>query len=183
MATYLLAFNYNKTFQTKIDNISSQLSLAYHKNIFIGSTGERLGWDIYGMQVYMEHNPLVGVGTSDHIDLVAQRIKDLHLSTYKEKRLLMFLNKALPGMSTLHNEYLDHLVQFGIIGIFVLFYLFYTIYKAESVSPYFQLLKYLLLANILLYSFVNYFFILPQLAKIFFFLIALTLPSFKPKEQ
>ena len=182
VSTYLVAFNFNTTFHEKVHNIYSEMTKAFEKNIFVGSTGTRLAWGLYGMKVYLENNPLVGVGTSDHIDLVAKKLHEKKLTKEEKIWLFIFVNKYVPGRSTLHNEYLDHLVQFGPFGLFIVFYLFYQIYKAKSVDPYFKLLKYILLANILIYCFVNYFFILTQLGKIFFLLIALTLPSFKTKE-
>jgi len=181
---YLVVFNFNHAFQNQIKKITSNIDLAYSQHTFNGPTGKRLAWNYYGFQVYKENNPLFGVGTFDHIALTIEKIKPTIPKKYdKNHNLLEFDNKMMPVMATLHNEYLDHLVQFGPVGLLVLFYLFFTIYKAPTTSPSLKLLKYLLLINIILYSFVNYFFILTQLAKIFFFLIALTIPTFKAKES
>jgi len=181
--SYIVAFNFSHTFSGRIHKILSDINIAYKEHIFKGSTGKRLAWNMYGFKVYLQH-PLFGVGTFDHIDLVVKELEPIQPKPVKyETDLLIFNNKTMPVMTTLHNEYLDHLIQFGPFGLFVLFYLFYTIYKAPATSPSFKLLKYLLLINIILYSFVNYFFVLTQLAKIFFFLIALTIPTFKAKES
>jgi len=181
--SYSLAFNFSATFAARIHNIGSDIQSAYKEHIFKGSTGKRIAWNIYGIKVYLEH-PLLGVGTFDHIDLVSKEIQPLqpkHVTHQSD--LLGFNNTITPVMSTLHSEYLDHLVQFGPIGLLVLFYLFYTIYKTDSTTPTLQMLKYLLLINIILYIFVNYFFILSQLAKIFFFLIALSIAGYKGEKR
>jgi len=178
-----IAFNFSHIFSGRVHKILSDIHFAYKEHTFKGSTGKRLAWNIYGFKVYLQH-PLFGVGTFDHIDLVIKELEPIQPKPVKyETDLLIFNNKIMPVMSTLHNEYLDHLIQFGPLGLIVLFYLFYTIYKAPATSSSFKLLKYLLLVNIILYCFVNYFFVLNQLVKIFFFLIALTIPTFKTKES
>lgn len=147
----------------------NQLNNAIVNNEFTGSTGIRIAWDIIGTKIFLQH-PILGVGTFNHLDLAMQKMQALKLQTNQ--------NKIMPQMQTLHNEYLDHMIQFGIVGLLILLNIFYSIYKDKAKGEEFQVLKISLLTIFMLYCFVNYFFVLSQLGIIFFLLITTTLTTY-----
>jgi O-antigen ligase len=181
MLSYYLAYNYSSLFQHKITNIKKELHDSKN-GYYDGGVGKRIIWNILSLEIIKEH-PIIGIGTSDHINALKERVNAMAIKPKDKKNLLTFINKQLPGMSSLHSEYLDHLVQFGMIGLIIMLNIFYQIFKAPSSSNTLKVLRLILLSNFLLYFFVNYFFVLSQLGKIFFFLIALSTPSFLQKKK
>lgn len=178
-----LAFKFSSTFEHRATNMYNQFHDAITKDKFTGSTGTRLAWNILGMKIFMQH-PLLGVGGFNHIDLAVEKIKNLEISQEEKNWLLVFENKITPQMQTLHNEYLDHLIQFGIIGLVLLLNIFYSIYKDKpQQDEELQVLKISMLSIFMIYCFVNYFFVLSQLGIIFFLLISLTLTSFNESKE
>ena len=177
-----IGFYSSHTFQVRVSNLYNQTTNAIMHQQYNGSTGKRFAWDIIGFKIYLE-KPIIGHGTQRHIDLAINSINNADMTEKKKKDLLSFRNIQTPALQTLHNEYLDHLIQFGIIGLFILFYVFYSIYKEPTLTKELKLLKSLLLIIFMIYMFVNYFFVLSQLGKVFFLLISLTLVSYENYSQ
>ena len=175
--TSFLAFNFSSTFKMRVSNMYNQVNEVVLHHKFTGSTGTRLAWDIIGTEIFLQH-PILGAGGFNHIDLAIQKITNLQLPESEKNQLLIFENKITPQMQTLHNEYLDHMIQFGIIGLLILLNIFYSIYKNKAQDEEFQVLKISLLTLFMLYCFVNYFFVLSQLGIIFFLLISTTLTTY-----
>ncbi|MDH4945501.1 O-antigen ligase family protein [Sulfurimonas sp. C5] len=172
-----LAFTYSSTFHKRITNIYKQLHLAINNNEYAGSTGSRIGMNLIGFQLFLQ-KPFIGHGTQEHIDLAIKTIEDLNVSKQQKDNLLVFRNPMSPGMQTLHNEYLDHLIQFGLVGFFILLNIFYSLYKSRIPDLQWKSLNSILLINFMLYMFVNYFFVLNQLGTIFLVLISLTITTY-----
>ena len=173
-----IGFYTSNIFQMRVLNMYNQTTNAIVHHQYSGSTGKRFAWDIIGLNIYLE-KPILGHGTQNHIDLAIHSIENSDITARQKKDLLSFRNIQTPALQTLHNEYLDHLIEFGIIGLFILLNIFYSIYKEPSNNPKLQTLRYLLLIIFVLYMFVNYFFVLSQLGKVFFLLISLTLISYE----
>ena len=179
---YTIAFEMSSTFHSRVSNLYNQTVDAFVHEKYDGSTGERFAWDMIGFKIFSK-KPLLGYGTHEHIDLVVNYINNSSMKPAEKKVLLRFTNPITPWLQTLHNEYLDHLIQFGIVGLFILFNIFYSIYKEPTYSSELQILRFLLLIIFMLYMFVNYFFVLSQLGKVFFLLISLTLVSYEDYSQ
>ena len=172
-----LAFKTSPVFESRATKMYNQFYDAVAKEKFTGSTGTRLAWNILGMKIFMQH-PVLGVGGFNHIDLAIKKIQKLNIFQAEKNWLLVFENKITPQMQTLHNEYLDHLIQFGIVGLLILLNIFYAIYKDKPKDEELQVLKISMLTIFMIYCFVNYFFVLSQLGIIFFLLITLTLTTY-----
>lgn len=173
----ILTFTFSSTFHQRMSNIYKQSIYAVNNNTYTGSTGERIGIDIVGFKLFLK-KPIIGYGTQEHIPLVIKTIEDMNISQEQKNKLLVFKNPRMPGIQTLHNEYLDHLIQFGIIGLLILLNIFYSLYKMRIPDPQWKVLNTILLVNFMLYMFVNYFFILNQLGEIFLVLISLTITTY-----
>ncbi len=172
-----IAFFSSSTFKSRATNMYMQTKYALVKHNFTGSTGQRLAWNIVGLEIYIQH-PILGVGGFNHIDLAIEKIENMNGSDETKSHLLKFKNTITPYMQTLHNEYLDHMIQFGIIGLLILVNIFYSIYKLNTNDEKYKVLKIILLTIFLPYLFVNYFFVLTQLGIIFFLLTTLTLTTY-----
>jgi len=181
LGIFILFYN-SHTFHTRMSNLYNETINAIMHQQYNGSTGKRFAWDIIGFKIYLE-KPIIGHGTQSHIDLAIHSIENSNMTQKKKKDLLSFRNIQTPALQTLHNEYLDHLIEFGIIGLFILLNIFYSIYKEKAQTKELRLLKFLLLIVFMIYMFVNYFFVLSQLGKVFFLLISLTLVSYENYSQ
>jgi len=165
--TYILAYSNSSIVKSKVYSIKHGLVNAYEKQEYQGSVGLRIGWWIYSYDVF-KNNILFGVGTGDHLDEVK---KIVDLDTKNKAALSVALTSG--GNGSLHSEYLDNLIQFGLIGLFVFLNIFYSIYKTSSTNSTIELLKYLLLIIFLTNSTVSLIFIHSTLGKIFILLSAL----------
>jgi O-antigen ligase len=173
----ILAFAFSSTFHKRVSNIYTQSIYAVNSNIYTGSTGARIGINLVGFELFLQ-KPIIGHGTQEHIPLAIKAIEDMNVSQEQKNQLLVFKNPEMPGMQTLHNEYLDYLIQFGLIGLFIFLNIFYSLYKLRIQKPQWKVLNTILLINFMLYMFSNYFFILNQLGEIFLILISLTLTTY-----
>jgi len=165
--TYLLAYSNSAVVKSKVDSISHGLINAYKKQEYKDSIGLRIGWWIYSYDVF-KNNILFGVGTGDHLDEVK---KIVNLDKKNKTALSVALTSG--GNGSLHSEYLDNLIQFGLIGLLLFLNIFYAIYKTSSTNSTLELLKYLLLIIFLTNSTVSLIFIHSTLGKIFILLSAL----------
>jgi len=177
IAIYVLAFSYSSTFHTRMTNIYKELNDITKNGTYNGSTGERIGMDIIGFKLFLA-KPFLGYGTQEHINLAIETIEDLNVSQGQKNNLLVFKNLRFPAMQTLHNEYLDHILQFGIIGLFILLNMFYSLYKMRIQDSQWKNLNTILLVTFMLYMLENYFFVLNQLGEIFVILISLTITTY-----
>lgn len=92
------------------------------------SSGSRIGLVIYSIPVIKE-NFLFGVGTGDHISAVEQQVLNSENFKDREKYAEILRVFSAGDGASLHNNYVQQLVQFGVFGIFVIFYLVYQIFR------------------------------------------------------
>ena len=106
--TSILAYNYIDVFKNRVDlTVTSFKSLEADKN-YNTSIGARAGMFMYSLDVILE-NVAFGNGTGDSVSEVRKLVKE-------ENRELSRNVKAL--LHT-HNEYINALLQFGIVGLLV----------------------------------------------------------------
>lgn len=173
---YWIGINYSPIFQQKSTQIISDIkNFTYHNN-FSTSQGVRLGYIFYSVDILKE-NFILGLGTGDHIDAVRKNI--LGNETNTKNKVALLENIPYSHGSTLHNQFLDLLLQFGIIGLIVFLNIFYQIQKAHPIQKFLKPLPYLLVVNILIASFANPLFIYGDVERIFVLLVALLIPPFE----
>jgi len=101
------------------------------------SSGLRIGLSIYAYDIFIE-NPLFGIGTSNHIETLRKTIhKVIEKNPEKNsqnqfKYMLDVLNTG--KLATIHNTYLELLMQFGIIGFIFLLNIFYQTLRSRNFS-------------------------------------------------
>ena len=168
------AYIASPTFKNKITS-SLQTIKELSSNNFSTSIGVRIGFISYSIDIIKQH-PILGLGTGDHVYEVRKNIVENEQNPINIKGML----KNIPDThgSNLHNQFLDLLLQFGIVGLIVFLNIFYQIQKSYPSQNFLKPLPYLLIVNILLASFANPLFIFGDVEKIFILLVALCIQPF-----
>jgi O-antigen ligase len=139
-------YNHSSTIKHRVDQTISSYNKIVHEDDYKSSIGYRLGFAKYSLEVIME-NPLFGVGTGDFMDEVRIVIPNKHSYLADEDRL------ARP-----HNNHIQVLLQFGLIGYFAMLYVFYQIYMYKKDDKYNHNLLIIVSTSILLYMMTDHFF-------------------------
>jgi O-antigen ligase len=173
---YWLGTQYSPIFQKKSTQMFSDVKNFTQNNNLSTSQGVRLGFIFYSTDI-LKDNFLLGLGTGDHIDAVREQI----LKNEKNPKNKAALLKNIPYShgSSLHNQFLDLVLQFGIIGLLVFFNIFYQIQRNKPSEEFLIPLPYILIVNLLIASFANPLFIYGDVEKIFILLVALLVLPFK----
>ena len=102
---------------------------AIKKQDFTNSMSARLGVAYYSLQV-IEDSPIFGYGTGDHAYEVKKAINNSELKNIDSKSYDILIGTLITGKHvTLHNTFLQVLVQYGIIGLLIFLNIFYQILK------------------------------------------------------
>ena len=102
---------------------------AIQKQDFTNSMSARLGVAYYSLQV-IEDSPIFGYGTGDHAYEVKKAINNSELKNIDSKSYDILIGTLITGKHvTLHNTFLQVLVQYGIIGLLIFLNIFYQILK------------------------------------------------------
>jgi len=179
---YVFAYFTIPYFQNRIQQAFTDIQ-ELQRHDLTTSLGVRLGFIIYGIESVKNHL-FFGVGTGDHVFEVRKNILMYESNSLNVESML----KNIPDSfgSTLHNQFLDLLLQFGIIGFIVFLNIFYQIYKIKPQQTFLRPLPYILIVNILIACFANPLFIYGDVERIFILLVALLIVPFEQttlKEQ
>ena len=102
---------------------------AIQKQDFTNSMSARLGVAYYSLRV-IEDSPIFGYGTGDHAYEVKKAINNSELKNIDSKSYDILIGTLITGKHvTLHNTFLQVLVQYGIIGLLIFLNIFYQILK------------------------------------------------------
>ena len=102
---------------------------AIQKQDFTNSMSARLGIAYYSLKV-IEDSPIFGYGTGDHAYEVKKAINNSELKNIDSKSYDILIGTLITGKHvTLHNTFLQVLVQYGIIGLLIFLNIFYQILK------------------------------------------------------
>jgi len=179
-AGYWMAYNYSSTFHNRINHFKHSIVSLYKSKNFGSSTGVRAYYYIQSFEMIRKDPKVLffGYGTGDHIE---------EFKSFFSKHNIKYKRKILHPISggknaSLHSEYLDNLLQFGLIGLFSFLYIFYTILKTKTKYQIFSLLKYILVVVYLVNSTVSVIFIHTTIGKVFVLLSSLIIPSYKKRD-
>lgn len=168
---YSAAYHFSPFFKQRsnavIDNVHSALSDSY-----ASAGGIRIGYYIYGWEIIKE-NPLFGVGTGDHLSEMMEIVHE-HESNDANLRALSY-NYHSGDNRSFDSEYLDTLIQFGIVGLIVLLNIFYQLIRFPQTDRELKFIQYLLAFSILIVAGLSLVFIPDEVGKIFVLLAALTI--------
>lgn len=173
---YWIGTHYSPIFQKKSAQMFSDVKNFTQNNNLSTSQGVRLGFMFYSADILKE-NFLLGLGTGDHVEAVREKIVENEKNPKNKAALLK--NIPYSHGSSLHNQFLDLLLQFGIIGLIAFLNIFYQIYKIKPKQTFLRLLPYILIINILLTCFANPLLIYGDVERIFALLVALLIVPFE----
>lgn len=168
---YLTAFKYGETFNTRSEAMFNDINFLSENN-FSTSLGIRTGYYVYGWDLIKE-NPILGLGTGEHIAASEQKILAKETNPENINGLLYALKSG--HNASLHSEYLDITIQFGIIGLIIFLNIFYQIMTYRQTNPDLRIIQLILFFTMLFISIGSTIFIARDIGSIFIFLIALTL--------
>lgn len=172
---YSIAYHFSPTFKDRITGAINDIQQLNHNNLTT-SLGARLGFILYSIESIKEHL-IFGLGTGDHVYEVRKNILAHEENPSNVEGMLVNIPDS--HGSNLHNQFLDLLLQFGIIGLIVFLNIFYQIQKSHPNQNFLKPLPYLLVVNILIASFANPLFIYGDVERIFVLLVALLITPFE----
>ena len=173
--SYNFAYYISPSFKNKMDySIQTSKELVYGN--FTSSIGVRIGFLFYSIDS-IKKNSMFGLGTGDHVYEIRNNI--IQQETNRQNIEALLQNIPESHGSNLHNQFLDIILQFGIIGLIIFFNIFYQISVNKTQNSYLQPLQYLLIINILLLCFANPLFIYGDVERIFILLVALLIVPFE----
>lgn len=175
LSCYSLIYITIPSFQGRVQHAITDIK-KLNNNDLTTALGARVGLFLYSID-FIKKYPIFGLGTGDHIYAVRQNI----LEQEKNPTNIFGILSNIPDTygSTLHNQFLDLQLQFGIIGLIVFLNIFYQIYKSNPHQTFLKPLPYILIINILIACFANPLFIYGDVERIFILLVALLIVPFE----
>lgn len=171
--TYALLYSYSPSFERRVDTIVDDARNSMNVS-YSSAGGIRIGYYVHGWEV-IRNNPIFGVGTGDHlaevIDIINRFEKD------PANRDALNYNYISGDSASFDSEYLDTVVQFGIVGLFVFFNIAYRLIRDPQPDPYLKYFQYLLALSILIIAGPSLIFIPSEVGKALVLLAALSLLS------
>jgi len=169
---YAVAYNTSSTFHNKVNVVFNSTKQAIDNENYSTSVGVRVGFHKYGYELILQ-NPLFGLGTGDHISDYMLYIKDKESN--ESNYLTMQRNLESGGGGSLHSEYLDITLQFGLVGLLIFLNIFYQLLKYKTQDYYMKTVQVLFITILLTDAAIGGIFSVSKIGKIFTLLSALTL--------
>ncbi|WP_373073759.1 O-antigen ligase family protein [Sulfurimonas sp.] len=177
---YIIAYNTSSVFNKRLNGFFNQTEAAIEKKNYHTPTGVRVGFNVYGYEIIKE-NIVFGVGTGDHIDEFMNYVKEHD----KDRKNIRSLHKNTRNgvYASLHSEFLDNALQFGIIGLLVFLNIFYQLLRYPYEDHYMKVVQIIFIVILLSVSSVSLVFLYAKLKNIFIFLSALTLMHYHNEKR
>lgn len=140
-AVLVVAFNFSEMFQKRMDYALYDIRQTL-KGDYSHSWGQRVASVIVSADIIKE-SPLLGHGTQGHIDVFTDKLKH----EFEQFENIIHYYKHV------HNQYLNVMLQFGVIGLLVMLNIFYRIGRYRQPDPYIRNIQLVLLFMTVLFSF------------------------------
>lgn len=114
-----IAYKTSPIFESRINKSIISLKKLSENNNYCTSFGVRVGMWIVGSEIFIE-NPLFGVGTSDETPVLIEKILEKHPD-----------KKCAINLPNFHNDFIQILVQLGLIGAVMYIMIFYFLFKLK----------------------------------------------------
>ena len=168
-----LAYNFSPNFKNRINLIQTDLKEVFYNGNYNTSIGSRIGFWIISKEIIYDY-PLLGTGIANQIN-VKNSIIDNHI----EKENLKYVRE----LEHFHNNYLEILTQYGIIGFILFIFILRELFKIPSKDFEINLLKITTLSIYLLGCLTDVLFYLKDAMLFFSFLIGIILAQYKIKSN
>lgn len=177
---YFIAYSLSEIFHNRVNGFFNQTKAAVESKNYHTSTGARIGFNVYGFEVIKE-NFLFGVGTSDHATEFFEYVK-IHESD--QNNINTFNQLTRNGHSgSLHSDFLDTTMQFGVIGLLIFLNIFYQLFRYPTEDHYMKVVQVIFIAVLLSVSSVSLIFLHAKIGKTFTLLAALTLTLYHSQNK
>jgi len=179
-----ILYTYNDNLKNNIDNVIVNINKGISNHEYNTSSGIRVALIINSIPVLLD-NFIFGVGTGDHIEAVKDYIynkPDFNTGIYTDTINVLSIGKS----SFLHNTYIQHIIEFGLIGLLVFLNIFYQMIRYKYINEDYK--KFIITLSII-YLFMSVSgaeFMYNQAGKIFIFFISIFLVQkelYKTKEN
>lgn len=185
LGVVLIAIGY--TFAYHFSDLFKERTMAlYHDVIaipdgnFSTANGARAGYYFYGTEI-IKNNLIFGVGTGDHIAEVKKLIlKDEQNQSNKDNLLINIWNY---NCASLHSEYLDNTIQFGIIGLIIFLNIFYQLLSYKQADSNRRVIQIILIISMLFVSIGSVIFLAEGIVRVFIFLSAISLYTYEERQK
>ena len=161
------AYNLSPNFYNRIQAINNDMIEIYNSN-YNSSIGARIGLWIVAKEI-LNKNPLIGAGVANNINK-----KNIYISSNN----LDNLNYA-KTLVHFHNNFLEILTQFGIIGFSIFLYMIVAISRIKIENPTIRILKISTISIFVLGSFTDMLFYLNDTMCLFAFIVGVILSQYK----
>jgi O-antigen ligase len=163
-----LALNLSPNFKNRICDINSDITKVINDSNYNTSIGARIGFWIIAQEI-LKDNSLLGVGIRNNINKKNEYITTNNLENFSFIKTLVHF----------HNNFLEIITQFGIIGLTLFIYLFYLISKIKIEDKTIYILKISALSIFLLGSLTDMLFYLNDTIFLFSFIVGILLAKYR----
>ncbi|MDA7818357.1 O-antigen ligase family protein [Sulfurimonas sp.] len=119
VSIFYAAYNINPGFKNRIHSSIMETQIINSKGSFCGSFGKRLGSWIIAVQIFLD-NPILGTGATCEMSHLQEYINQRHLDM-----------NCVKDMPSYHNNIMQTIADFGIIGLFLYLMIFYYLFKLK----------------------------------------------------
>lgn len=176
---YTLAYNFSDLFKERTAQLYHDV-ISIPAGDFSTSNGARAGYYFYGTEI-IKNNIIFGVGAGDHIGEVKTLIlRDEQNQSNKDNLLVNIWNY---NCASLHSEYLDNTIQFGIIGLIVFLNIFYQLFSYTQIDNNRRIIQLLLIVSMLFVSVGSVVFLAEGIVRVFIFLSAISLYTYEERQK
>ena len=161
---FIIANTFSPNFGKKIDQTVHNVEKIIYEEDYHSSIGMRIDNYILASKL-IEEKPLFGYGTGQHV-------KALHQRAVQEKS---WVAKTIEKYWTSDSQYLDVLLQFGVVGFILFLNILYQGFRYKQEDHYLRTLQLVLLILFSLYSIQTFSMYVWPVSTLFFFLLTLTL--------
>ncbi len=177
---YSIAYNVSQIFHDRVNGFIYETKNAVDKQNYHTATGTRIGFNNYGFEL-IKNNFLFGVGTGDHVEEFLNYIKENESNKANYNSMKKNLDSGELG--SLHSEFLDNSIQFGVVGLLIFINIFYQLLRYPYKDYYMKVIQVIFVMILLSVSTVSLIFLYAKIGKIFTLLSALTLNVYYNKEK
>lgn len=176
---YTFAYNFSDLFRSRTSALYHDV-IAVPDGDFSTSNGARAGYYFYGIEI-IKNNFMFGVGTGDHIAEIKKSILAQEKNQANKDNLLV--NIWNYNCASLHSEYLDNTLQFGIIGLIVFLNIFYQLLSYNQIDNNRRVIQIILIVSMLFVSIGSIIFLAEGIVRVFIFLTAVSLYTYEERQQ
>jgi O-antigen ligase len=166
------AYNLSPNFKNRTYAMKSDITKVIDNSNYNTSVGARIGFWIVAKEI-LKDNLLFGVGIANNINKKNEYITSNNLENFSYIKTLVHF----------HNNFLEIITQFGIIGLTLFTYLFYLIAKIKIEDKTIYILKISTLCIFFLGSLTDVLFYLNDTMFLFSFVIGILLAKYKLEYQ